>query len=63
LVRAIFPEWSGGIAPDEHEVLVAIPWSGRTLAVPLIQLEVLDADAPTRQAVEDWHHWWNAAQW
>jgi hypothetical protein len=46
-----------GIATDEHEVLVEIAWSGRTLAVPLIQLEVLDADAPARQAVEDWRYW------
>jgi hypothetical protein len=46
-----------GLAPDEHEVLVEVRWSGRTLAIPLIQLEVLDADAPTRQAVEDWHYW------
>ena len=46
-----------GLAPDEHEVLVEIRCSERTLAIPLIQLEVLDADAPTRQAVEDWHYW------
>ncbi len=45
------------IAPDEHEMFVVARWEERTLAVPLIQLEVLDADGQTRQAVEDWHYW------
>ena len=45
------------MAPDEREMFVEIRWEGRTLAIPLSQLEVLDADAPTRQAVEDWHYW------
>ena len=27
------------------------------LAVPLSQLEVIEADDETRQAVEDWHYW------
>ena len=46
-----------GVAPDEHDVFVEVRWAGRTLAIPLIQLEVLDADVLTRQAVEDWHYW------
>ena len=46
-----------GLAPDEREMFVEVGWSGRKLAIPLMQLEVLDADAPTRQAVEDWHYW------
>ena len=39
------------IAPDEHEMFVVAHWEERTLAVPLIQLEVLDADGQTRQGV------------
>jgi hypothetical protein len=35
------------IAPDEHEMFVVARWEERTLAVPLIQLEVLDADGQT----------------
>ena len=46
-----------GLASDEHEVLVEVRWSGRALTIPLVQLEVLDADTPTRQAIEDWHYW------
>ena len=41
----------------EREMFVLISWEGRTLAVPLSQLEVIQADKPTRQAVADWHYW------
>jgi hypothetical protein len=37
----------------EREMFVSIPWERRTLAVPLSQLEVIQADQATRQAVED----------
>ena len=29
-------------------------WEGDELAIPLSQLEVIDADDETREAVEDW---------
>jgi hypothetical protein len=49
------------MAPEDEcrrEMLVEMPWEQkRTLAVPLSQLEVIDADEETRQAVEDWHYW------
>ena len=43
----------------EHEMLVTIRWEREGLAVPLSQLEVIDADERTREAVEDWHYWVN----
>jgi Calcium binding len=50
-----------GMAPEDEcgrEMFVEMPWEHkRTLAVPLSQLEVIDADEGTRQAVEDWHYW------
>lgn len=50
-----------GMAPGDdslREMYVEITWEHeRTLAVPLAQLEVIDADEETRQAVEDWHYW------
>ncbi len=50
-----------GMAPAdecEREMFVEMPWEHkRTLAVPLSQLEVAQADEETRQAVEDWHYW------
>lgn len=50
-----------GMAPEDEcrrEMFVEMPWEHkRTLAVPLAQLEVIDADEETRQAVEDWHYW------
>jgi hypothetical protein len=49
-----------GMAPEREagrEIFVSIPWSKRTLAVPLAQLEVIKADDETREAVEDWHYW------
>ena len=64
--RAISPLKSGekvkvvGMAPVEecdHEMFVMIKWKSRTLGVPLIQLEGIDVDEKTQQAIEDWHYW------
>jgi hypothetical protein len=49
-----------GMAPEEEctkEVFVEINWQGRQLAVPLAQLEPIDADDETQEAIEDWHYW------
>jgi hypothetical protein len=49
-----------GMAPEEeceHEMFVLIRWERRTLAVPLVQLEGVAVDEPTRQAIEDWQYW------
>ena len=49
-----------GMPPErecEREMFVSIRWGKRTLAVPLAQLEVIEADDETREAVEDWHYW------
>src|SRR4051812_13873627 len=47
-----------GMAPSDEcgrEMFVMIRWEKDGLAVPLAQLEPVDTDAQTRQAVEDWH--------
>ena len=41
----------------EREMFVTVGWKEGTLAVPLSQLEAVDADAGTEQAVEDWAYW------
>ena len=49
-----------GMAPEEeceHEMFVQVRWNRRALAVPLSQLQGIDVDEQTRQAVEDWHYW------
>ena len=49
-----------GMAPDEdcqHEMLVLISQKHRKLAVPLMQLEGIQVDEETQQAIEDWHYW------
>jgi calcium binding protein len=49
-----------GIAPDEecqHDMFVLIQWRPHPLAVPLMQLEGIDVDEETQQAIEDWHYW------
>jgi len=49
-----------GMPPEDecmHEMFVEIRWSGRTLGVPLSQLEALEADDETQEAIEDWHYW------
>jgi hypothetical protein len=39
------------------DMLVIIEWRGRTLGVPLAQLECVEADEETAQAIADWHYW------
>ena len=49
-----------GMAPEEeceHEMFVLIQRKSHPLAVPLIQLEGVDVDEETQQAIEDWHYW------
>lgn len=47
--------------PGEDEFSSAAPvivrWCRRELGVPLAQLEAVDADAETEEAVEDWRYW------
>jgi hypothetical protein len=40
-----------------NEMFVAIRWGKRTLAVPLAQLEGVEVDDQTKEAIEDWHYW------
>src|SRR6266699_2826092 len=67
-LRAISPLELGeevevvGMAPDEeclHEMFVLIRWKERQLAVPLMQLEGIEVDEETQQAIEDWRYWVN----
>lgn len=49
-----------GMVPEDEcmkEVFVEIHWQGRELAVPLSQLEAIDVDEETQEAIEDWHYW------
>ncbi len=39
------------------EMFVAVRWGKRTLAIPLAQLEGVDVDDQTKEAIEDWHYW------
>lgn len=51
-----------GMAPEdecEQEMFVEIEWEDDILAVPLIQLQAIEADEETQQAVADWHYWVN----
>jgi Calcium binding len=41
----------------EHDMLVQIRWQGRNMAVPLSQLEAIDADESTDEVIGDWHYW------
>jgi len=49
-----------GMPPEEeceHETFVVMRWERKGLAVPLSQLEVIDADDVTWEAVEDSLYW------
>lgn len=48
------------MAPEDecmNEIFVEIFWQGRDLVVPLSQLEAIDADEKTLEAIGDWHYW------
>jgi hypothetical protein len=42
-----------------REIFVQIEWQGREMGVPLAQLQPIDVDSQTQEAVEDWHYWVN----
>jgi len=39
-----------------HDMLVQIGWQGRKMAVPLCQLEAINLDESTQEAIGDWHY-------
>jgi hypothetical protein len=42
---------------SSREMFVLVEWMDRGFGAPLSQLEVLDVDQDTRDAVDDWHYW------
>ena len=38
-------------------MFVIIRFMDRRLAIPLAQLQPIDADESTMEAIEDWHYW------
>ncbi len=49
----------GMITEDDcmQEMFAEIEWSDRTFGVPLAQLQPIDVDAATQEAVDDWKYW------
>ncbi|HEY6271604.1 MAG TPA: calcium-binding protein [Terriglobales bacterium] len=48
------------MAPEEAcsgDMLVLIKWQGRTMAVPLSQLQAVKGNKATNEAIADWHYW------
>ncbi|MDQ6644437.1 MAG: calcium-binding protein [Chloroflexota bacterium] len=41
----------------EHSMFIKIRWLGRELAVPLSQLQGIETNEETQQAIEDWRYW------
>ena len=41
----------------EKEMFVTVDWQDRELTVPLIQLQPLDVEDDTLEAIGDWHYW------
>jgi len=65
-VRSVSPLKKGeedeviGMAKEDdcmREMFVLIRFSGRKLGVPLSQLEVVEGNGETHEAVEDWRYW------
>jgi len=66
--RAVSPLYTGeevtvlGMAPEEEcesEMFVGIRWDGRSVAVPLAQLESVAVGPLTKEGADDWHYWVN----
>lgn len=64
--RSISPLRSGevlmvdGMSPEDdcsHEMFVMAKWQGRSLGLPLSQLEAVEADEESVEAIGDWHYW------
>ncbi len=48
------------LAPTDdclQEIVVLTTWQGRSLGVPLAQLEAVGTDEDTEEGVSDWHDW------
>ena len=43
--------------PTLSQQYVTVEWMDRELGVPLEQLEPIDVNDETKQAIEDWHYW------
>ena len=65
-VRSVSPLEKGdevevsAMAPEsecQHEMFVEMKWKKRNLAVPLSQLQLMDGDDETKEAMADWHYW------
>jgi hypothetical protein len=39
------------------EMIVEIEWENRNFGVPLSQLEDIEMNDETKEAIEDWHYW------
>lgn len=48
------------MAPEDEclrEMFVMVRWQERSLAVSLAQLEAVEIDEDTGEAIGDWHYW------
>ncbi len=50
---------AGMSSEDEcmRAMFVEIEWQDRTFSVPLAQLQAINVDVETQEAIEDWHYW------
>ena len=47
----------GSMEDEPAPITVEVEWESRQVEVPLAALKPIDADAPTAQAIGDWHYW------
>ncbi len=50
------------MAPEDdcmREMFVLVNWQGRSLGLPLAQLEGVSVDEETAEAIGDWYYWMN----
>jgi Calcium binding protein from Anabaena CcbP. len=39
-----------------HEMFIEVEWQARTFAIPLAQIQAVNVDVDTQEAIEDWHY-------
>lgn len=49
--------YKNGSSTEMHEMFTTVEWKERNFGVPLAQLEPIDVDESTQEAIEDWHYW------
>lgn len=55
--EAVQVEGMSSVEACRSEMFVTVDWMNRELGIPLAQLEPIEVESETEEAVADWHYW------